>query len=68
VIPTYTAEELKRLAKSHPAFSEFWFDCWLERNRQPDDKYSFDHKRNLAAWLIRFANCLPPQIEKKAAQ
>lgn len=64
MIPVYKAEELRLVAKRHPAYSEFWFDAWLARNHQSDDRYTFSHRDSLYCWLIRFANQPVPHKEK----
>lgn len=62
---TYTEQRLIELAKTSPAWQQHTADEWLRRNRTESGIYSEHQMRQLAEWLVRFANVLPPQKTKE---
>ena len=61
---TYTEQRLIEMAKTSPAWQQHTADEWFKRFRTPDGIYNEQLKRQLAEWLVRFANCPAPTKEK----
>jgi hypothetical protein len=62
---TYSEQRLIELAKTSPAFQQHTCDEWFRRYRTESQVYSEHQLRQLAEWLVRFANCPAPQIQKE---
>jgi hypothetical protein len=65
LMKTHSEPRLIELAKTSPAFQQHVCDEWFRRYRTESQVYSEHQLRQLAEWLVRFANVPAPQIQKE---